>query len=81
MALVFKKCPHCRALLPDTNAGIYIESPFRNCDKCGKLFIDSERNEWACASLFLKIGFVFRYSISSFAYALIPTGLGFVDKG
>jgi hypothetical protein len=77
MALVFKKCPHCRTLLPDTNAGIYIESPFRNCDNCGKLFVDSERNEWDCASIFLKMGFIFRYSISSFAYALIPAGLAY----
>lgn len=59
MAIIIKKCPYCKNLLPESMATIGIGVPFRECDKCTKTFIDSEVMEWDNASYWWKIKLLF----------------------
>lgn len=69
MALVIKRCPHCRALLPDVNASVYVASPLRQCMSCRQHFIDPERKEWDASGLGFKSMCVLKVIFSALAYA------------
>jgi hypothetical protein len=76
VAIVIKKCPHCKKVYESGHHAIGIGEPLATCQYCKGMIVDKDNMEWELKGTLGKIGYLFVCFWTVALYGLaVPLGI------